>query len=479
MRSIPFMGEDYLLDTQTAKEMYHQYAEKMPILDYHCHISPQEIWEDKRYENITQLWLGVGGSYFGDHYKWRFMRSCGVEEAYITGTMPDEERFVKWAQCLESAIGNPLYVWSHLELQAYFGIYEPLKVTNAREIYKKCNEKLKAANMSVRGLIAQSGVTLICTTDDPVDSLIWHQKIAADPTFTTLVLPAWRPDKARDIAKPAFAEYVSALSKAASMPIHTFADLKEALINRMDFFASVGCKVSDHGLDYPVYEICEDNTAEEIFSKRLSGASLTKLEIDQYTTAFMCFVAKEYAKRNWVMQIHYGAKRNNNTRRFAQMGADTGYDCINDMAFSAPLTNFLDALEQKQCLPKTILYSLNPNDNAALDSIINLFQDSTVKSKLQHGSAWWFNDHIQGMTAQMISLSSLGNLSTFVGMLTDSRSFLSYTRHAYFRRILCRLLGQWVEEGSYPCDEEVLRKIVEDICYRNAVSYFDFPLSLS
>lgn len=330
--------------------------------------------------------------------------------------------------------------------------------------------------MTVRNIIKQSGVTLICTTDDPVDSLEWHKKIAEDESFDVQVLPAWRPDKAMNIEKPAFTEYLATLSDVSGVKINTFADLQKALSVRMDFFASMGCSVSDHALEYVMYAPASAEEIEAVFAKRLSGNSVTREEELKFKTAFMIFVGKEYAKRNWVMQLHYGCKRDNNTLRFNELGPDTGYDCINNYAPSAEMADYLNALIQTDELPKTIIYSLNPNDNQAIGTILGCFQDSTAVAKIQQGSAWWFNDHKTGMQDQIISLANLGNLSGFVGMLTDSRSFLSYTRHDYFRRILCNLVGTWVEDGEYPADYETLEEIIKGICYNNAVKYFGFKL---
>lgn len=471
-----FLDQDFLLNTESAGQLYHGHAENAPILDYHCHINPRDIWEDVRYDNITQLWLGIGGSNFGDHYKWRLMRSFGVEEAYISGTAPDRERFRKWVACLSHAIGNPLYHWSAMELKTYFGITEPLNAANADRIYDQCNEKLKEPGMSVRGIIRQSNVRLICTTDDPADSLEWHRKLRDDDSFDVQVLPAMRPDKAKEIGNESFLGYLACLGEAAGMNISSFCDLKEALCRRMDYFETLGAKVSDHALETVEYVPATDEEIERIFAKRLSGAQLSEEEKKKYTTAFMLFVGSEYHRRNWVMQLHYGALRNNNTAMFEKMGADTGFDCINNVTPAQGLVSFLDALDRTGSLPKTILYSLNPNDNQIIGSVLGCFQSSDAAAKVQQGSAWWFNDHLQGMTDQLVSLANLGNLSGFVGMLTDSRSFLSYTRHDYFRRILCRLLGGWVEEGLYPPDYETLGEIVKGICYNNAVRYFGFDL---
>ena len=465
-----FMDEDFLLQTEVAKKLYHDYAAKMPVLDYHCHINPREIAEDRQFENITQVWLG------GDHYKWRFMRSCGVDEKYITGDASDKEKFMKWAECLGKAIGNPLYHWSHLELQRYFGFNGALSRKNAEEVWNLCNEKLAQPSMSVRNIIKQSNVTLICTTDDPVDSLEWHKKIAEDDSFDVAVLPAWRPDKAMNLEKPDYTDYISKLSSVSGVAIKTFEDLKKALVIRIEFFASMGCCVSDHALEYVMYEPATDAQIEAIFAKAMAKETITRQEEMQFKTAFMTFVSGEYNKRNWVLQLHYGCKRDNNKPMFVKIGPDTGYDCINNYAPSAQTADFLNHLIEKDSLPKTILYSLNPNDNQAIGTILGCFQNSDAVAKIQQGSAWWFNDHKTGMQEQMISLANLGNLSGFVGMLTDSRSFLSYTRHEYFRRILCNLFGNWVENGEFPEDYDILGEIVQNISYNNAVNYFGFDM---
>ena len=465
-----FMDEDFLLQTEVAKKLYHDYAAKMPVLDYHCHINPREIAEDRQFENITQVWLG------GDHYKWRFMRSCGVDEKYITGDASDKEKFMKWAECLGKAIGNPLYHWSHLELQRYFGFNGALSRKNAEEVWNLCNEKLTQPSMSARNIIKQSNVTLICTTDDPVDSLEWHKKIAEDDSFDVAVLPAWRPDKAMNLEKPDYTDYISKLSSVSGVAIKTFEDLKKALVIRIEFFASMGCCVSDHALEYVMYAPATDAQIEAIFAKAMAKETITRQEEMQFKTAFMTFVSGEYNKRNWVLQLHYGCKRDNNKPMFAKIGPDTGYDCINNYAPSAQTADFLNHLIEKDSLPKTILYSLNPNDNQAIGTILGCFQNSDAVAKIQQGSAWWFNDHKTGMQEQMISLANLGNLSGFVGMLTDSRSFLSYTRHEYFRRILCNLFGNWVENGEFPEDYDILGEIVQNISYNNAVNYFGFDM---
>ena len=464
------MDENFLLSTETAQELYHEFAEKMPVLDYHCHINPQEIAEDRKFDTITQVWLG------GDHYKWRQMRSNGVDEYYITGDAPDREKFQKWAETLEKAIGNPLYHWSHLELQRFFGYYGVLNGDTAEEVWNLCNAKLHEDSMSVRNLIRQSNVTLICTTDDPADDLRWHKMIDEDDSFEVQVLPAWRPDKAMNLEKPDYIEYLDKLGKAADMEIKSFKDLRAALSKRMAFFDEMGCRASDHALEYVMYAPASDAEIEDIFTERLMGAQISREDELKFKTAFMMFVAGEYTKLGWAMQLHYGCKRDNNTTMYKKLGPDTGYDCINNYAPSSETADFLNALNEAGNLPKTILYSLNPNDDEALGTILGCFQNSDAIGKIQQGSAWWFNDNKTGMMKQMTSLANLGLLGNFNGMLTDSRSFLSYPRHEYFRRILCDLIGGWVENGEYPKDMKSLEKIIKGISYNNAVRYFGFNL---
>ncbi len=466
-----FMDQDFLLQTDVAKKLFHDFAESMPILDYHCHINPKEIAEDRQFENITQVWLG------GDHYKWRFMRSCGVDEKYITGDASDKEKFLKWAECLGKAIGNPLYHWSHLELQRYFGYHGALSSKTAEEVWELCNKKLAEPSMSVRNIIKQSNVTLICTTDDPIDSLEWHKKIKEDSSFDVVVLPAWRPDKAMNLEKPDYADYIKKLSEVSGVTIRAFEDLKTALVKRMDYFAQNGCVVSDHALEYVMYEPATSDELEAIFRKALIKDRISRKEEMQFKTAFMTFVSGEYTKRNWVLQLHYGCKRDNNTPMYDKLGPDTGYDCINNYAPAAEITDYLNALNATNELPKTILYSLNPNDNKIINTTLNAFNEGPVVAKIQQGSAWWFNDTKLGMEQQLECVAESGNLSGFVGMLTDSRSFTSYTRHDYFRRILCNYLGNLVANGEYPSEDlDILGEIVKDISYNNAVRYFNFPL---
>ena len=463
-----FLTKDFLLNTEAAKKLFHEAAEGCPIIDYHCHLSPKEIWEDIRYDNITQVWLG------GDHYKWRLMRSAGVPEKYITGDAPDYEKFLKYATVLGRAVGNPLYHWSHLELRRFFGYEGILNEKTAPEVWEIANAKLRSEGYSARGLIRMSNVAVICTTDDPVDSLEYHEKLAADTSFPVTVLPAWRPDKAMNLEKETWPDYIAQLGKAAGIEIRSFADMKKALHIRLDFFAAHDCKLSDHALNYVMYAPATEEKVEEIFAARMAGKMPDAGAEAEFKYAFMTYVAGEYYDRNWVMQLHYGCRRDNNPVTFRKMGPDTGFDCVDNTAPSTQTAAFLGALEDAGKLPKTILYSLNTNDNAAIDTILGCFQNDTAVGRIQHGSAWWFNDHFDGMTEQLKSLGNLGYLAGFVGMLTDSRSFLSYPRHEYFRRILCRIFGEWVEDGFYPEDYDTLKEIVRGISYENAKNYFGF-----
>ncbi len=457
-----FMDENFLLRTDTARKLYHEYAQQMPIIDYHCHINPREIAEDKKFKNITEIWL------YGDHYKWRLMRSNGVAEHFITGDASDFEKFEQYAKTLARAIGNPLYHWSHLELKRYFGYDGALNGETAKAVWDICNQKIKTDGISARSLIQQSNVAVIGTTDDPIDDLVWHEKIEQDKTFTPRVLPMWRPDRAVGIEKADYLTYLEQLSQASGVKITSFTELKAALQKRLDYFAERGCLGSDHGLSYLPYEVAAESIIENIFWKRLSGELLTDNEIHQFQTALLLFLSTEYAKRDWVMQFHVGVTRNNNSRMFAKLGADTGFDGIYPHVSMEQMTAFLNDLDQRELLPKTILYSLNPNDNAVIGTMLGCFR------QMQQGSAWWFNDHEMGMREQMSSLASLGILGNFIGMLTDSRSFLSYTRHEYFRRIFCDLIGEWVESGRYPDTEKNLANLVQDICHNNVKKYFGF-----
>lgn len=466
---IKFLTDEFLLHNDTAKKLYFDFAEKMPIIDYHCHVSPKEIYEDKRFSNITELWLS------GDHYKWRLMRSEGIDEYYITGNCDPYEKFYKFACTLPKAIGNPMYHWCHLELKNYFGYDGVLCAETAKEVWELTKNMLESScELSVRGIIKKSGVEFIGTTDDPIDSLEYHKLIADDSTFDVRVAPTFRPDKALNIDKAGWKEYIHMLSMVSGVEICDLSSLKKALSLRMDHFDSCGCRASDHGLDYMVYADASEDEIDLIIKRGLCGGNITSFEADALKTYLLLFCADEYKKRNWVMQLHYNCQRNPNTKMFDLLGTDTGFDCIaRDSHGTKKLALLLDRMNNTDGLPKTIIYSLDPSDNSAIDSLIGSFQSSGVCGKIQHGSAWWFNDNKTGIREQMISLANHGILGNFVGMLTDSRSFLSYTRHEYFRRILCSLVGEWVEYGEYPNDIESLGKIVEDICYHNAKRFFE------
>lgn len=463
-----FMCEDFLLEGKVAKKLYHDYSKNMPIFDFHCHLNPAEIWENKKYKNISELWLG------GDHYKWRAMRSNGVPETMITGKDADDrEKFREWAKTVEIAIGNPLYHWAHLELQRYFGIEDVLTSHNADEIFDRCNELLQKDDFTARALIKRSGVKALCTTDDPIDDLKYHINLKNDTTFDVKVLPTFRPDKAMNIEKEGFQEWLNRLSEIVGFNIDSYEKFKRALKIRIDFFNSVGCLVSDHGLDAVVYSPATEEELEIIFKKGLKGDTLTSLDLEKYKGELLVWFGKQYNELGWVMQIHTGAIRNNSERMFKMLGPDTGFDSIGDANYAVELGKVLSKLDSTDELPKTILYCLNPKDNYVLGTMIGCFQGGGIPGKIQFGSGWWFNDQRDGMVEQMRTLANLGLLARFVGMLTDSRSFLSYTRHEYFRRILCNLLGSWVENGEFPENYEVLGKIVQDISYTNSANYFN------
>ncbi len=462
-----FLNENFLLSNEVSQKLFHQYAENMPIIDYHCHINPQEIAQNRRFDNITQLWLG------GDHYKWRQMRSNGVAEEFITGDADDLSKFIKWAQTLEKALGNPLYHWSHLELKRYFGFDGHLCSKNAKEVYDLCNKKL--LNMGVIDIIKMSNVEVIGTTDDPVDDLHWHKTIEENDRIDVKVVPTFRPDKAMNIELSDFCDYIITLEEVSKIKITGFCELMSAIISRMDYFEKHGCRASDHALNYIMYSPVDKAEIERIFSDKMNGITPTPHEVECFKTAFMTAVAAQYQKRGWAMQLHYGCKRNNNTDMLKRLGPDAGFDCIDNYSPSSKMADFFNHLKTNDALPKTIIYSLNPNDDAAIGSVIGCFQDnSEIRGKIQHGSAWWFNDHKAGMINQLTSLANLGLLGNFIGMLTDSRSFLSYTRHEYFRRILCELIGSWACNGEIPQDYELLEKIIKDISYLNAKEYFGF-----
>lgn len=463
-----FLDENFLLSNETAQKLYHDYAKDMPIIDYHCHLSPQEIYENKRFSNITEAWL------YGDHYKWRLMRANGIEEKFVTGPADDYDRFLAFAKTMSMAIGSPVYHWSHLELQRFFGVDEVLSEQNAPIIWEKVNAKLAGEGFAARDLIKNSNVEVVCTTDDPIDTLEYHQKIKELKDFNVKVLPSFRPDKGLEINKPTFLGWIKKLAEVYGGSVENYDQLLAALESRIRFFDSVGCQVSDHGMDYVPYAETTKEEAAAIFAKALQGNTVSFEEEKKYKTYTFLFMGKLYAELGWAMQLHVNALRNNNTRMFNKLGPDTGYDAINDSSVAAPLSRLLDSLAEEDALPKTILYSLNPMDNPILGALIGCYQGGGNVGKMQFGSAWWFNDTKLGMIEQMTRLADLGLLSRFIGMLTDSRSFLSYTRHEYFRRIACNLIGEWVENGEYPNDIELLGSIVQGISYKNAKEYFGF-----
>lgn len=459
-----FMDRDFLLDTPTAVTLFHDYAETMPIFDYHSHLSAQEILDNKAFSTITEAWLKF------DHYKWRAMRTHGIPEDYITGGRSDWEKFQKWAEMMPYLIGNPLYHWTHLELQRYFGIAEPLCAANAREVYDRCNALLATDGFRVRGLLEKSRVYALYTTDDPADSLHAHAALkTAYPTVN--VLPAFRPDRAVHCHKPGFAEYLDTLAEAAGMPINTLADLEQALCRRIAYFHAAGCRISDHGLDQALYLPADDAQADAVFQKARRGEPLTRDDLRRYQGHLLTCLGREYHRLGWVMQLHIGPMRNNSARMFAAVGADAGFDSMDDAPLAQDLSRLLDAMDADDRLPKTVLYCLNPKDTETLASMLGNFQGGGIPGKMQLGSAWWFNDQIDGMRRQLTALASMGMLSHFIGMLTDSRSFLSFPRHEYFRRILCSELGRLIENGEYPADIPFVGSVVQDICFNNIRRY--------
>ena len=459
-----FMDKDFVLTNPTAVTLYHNYAKDMPIFDFHCHLPIEEIYNDRKFANITECWLG------GDHYKWRLMRELGVDESYITGDKDPFEKFMKYAEVMPYAIGNPIYHWTHLELQRYFDIEETLSPKTAKEIFDKCNKKLET--LTARTLIKNSNVKKLFTTDDPIDDLHFHKLLKEDKSFDVEVAPAFRPDKAINIELPTYVPYIAKLADAADVKIDGIDSLCEALTKRIEFFDSVGCVCSDHALDVVMFAPADKGTVDKIVKKALAGDDLTQLEIEQYKGYVLVHLGKQYARLHWVQQYHIGALRNNSRRYMGLLGPDTGFDAIEDQTFAKKLSMLMDTLDSTDELPKTILYCLNPRDNEVLATIRNCFQQSGIVGKIQFGSAWWFNDQKDGMEKQLTALSQLGLVSKFVGMLTDSRSFLSYTRHEYFRRIVCDMFGKLIEEGEYPNDVEFVGEIVKDICYNNAIRYF-------
>jgi glucuronate isomerase len=463
-----FMDENFLLNNVTAVKLFHDFAKDMPIIDYHCHLSPQEIFENKSFRNITDAWLG------GDHYKWRVMRALGIDEELITGNASDYDKFLAWAEAVPLLIGNPLYNWTHLELQRYFGINEILNKKTAPQIWEKVNELLNREDYRVRDLIRKSNVKVVCTTDDPVDSLEYHLQLKEDTSFNVSIVPGFRPDKGLEINRDGYGEWVGKLQEVSGTQIQSYADFLSALESRVRYFHSVGGRVSDHAIDTMVFAETTEEEVAEIFAQALQGNKVSFENEKKYKTYTLKFLGKLYAELDWAMQFHINALRNNNTRMFNVLGPDTGYDAMNDGEIAKPLVRLLDSLDQENALPKTILYSLNPKDNHVIAAMIGSFQGGGIPGKIQFGTAWWFNDTKDGMLDQMKSLANMGVFSRFIGMLTDSRSFLSYTRHEYFRRIVCNLIGEWVENGEVPNDPETLGEIVQAISYNNAKDYFNF-----
>lgn len=450
-----FINENFMLKTETAKKLYGM-VKDLPIIDYHCHLSPKMIAENYKFRNAFDLFLG------GDHYKWRQMRTNGVPEEFVTGDNDEYAKFLEFAKTLPLLIGNPLYHWTHLELKRYFGIDKTLSEETCKEIWDKVNECLAKDEFRAQELIKRSNVEVICTTDDPADSLEYHEQLKG---FSTKILPTFRPDKAVNIEQPTFIPYIEAVG------IKTYKELTSWLVSRIKFFDEHGCRLSDHALEYVPYG---EGDAEAIFDKFMAGETLTKQEIDAFKCSVLKVCANEYVKLNWTMQLHIGALRNNNSKMYDKLGADVGFDSINDLCIAENLSKFMNSLEKVNCLPKTILYTLNPKDNYVLGTMLGNFQGGGIPGKIQFGSGWWFNDQRDGMESQMKALSNLGMIARFVGMLTDSRSFVSYPRHEYFRRIFCNLIGRWVEDGEYPEDYKTLEKIVQGVCYYNAKNYFNF-----
>lgn len=451
------INDGFMLKSECAKKLYG-YVKDLPIIDYHCHLSPAQIAENHRFKNAFELFLG------GDHYKWRQLRTNGIEERYITGDADDYEKFKAFAKTMPMLIGNPLYHWTHLELKRYFDIDETLSEDTCEEIWNICNQKLKGEDFRAQSLILRSNVEVLCTTDDPADTLEYHRQLKQSG-FKVKVLPTFRPDKAIDIGKDTFIPYIK------NIGVSGYDEYTTWLRSRIEYFDSLGCRLSDHSMEYIPFSTGD---AKSVFELKLSGAELSVEQVDIFKTAMLKLCAEEYTRHGWAMQLHIGALRNNNKRMYELLGADAGFDSINDLCIAEKLSAFLNSLEYDDCLPKTILYTLNPKDNYVLGAMLGNFQKAPVAGKIQLGSAWWFNDQRDGMLEQLKALANLGMLSRFVGMLTDSRSFVSYPRHEYFRRILCDLVGTWVDNGEYPPDYPQLEKILRGICYENAKTYFNF-----
>jgi len=463
-----FLDENFLLKTKTAQRLYHEYAKEMPIIDYHCHLPQSQIVSDHKFKNLTQAWL------YGDHYKWRAMRTNGVDESYCTGNQPDYAKFEKWAETVPYTMRNPLYHWTHLELQRYFNIDDLLSPNTAREIYDECTTKLQTTDYSVRNLLRKMNVRLVCTTDDPVDDLAQHRQLKEEG-FEIPILPAFRPDAAMNVDNPVtFNNYVDRLEKAADVSIGSFKEFIDALKKRHDFFAANGCSVSDHGLEHIYAEDYTDADIESVFNLIRSGKTLSELERNQFKSYMLVQFAEWDWEKGWVQQYHLGALRNNNSRKLSELGPDTGWDSIGDFHQGRNMSKFFSRLEGNNKLTKTILYNLNPADNELMATMVGNFNDGSIAGKVQYGSAWWFLDQKDGMIKQMNALSNMGLLSRFIGMLTDSRSFLSFPRHEYFRRLLCNLFGDEIEDGELPNDIEWIGKIIQDICFNNAKQYFNW-----
>lgn len=463
-----FMDNNFMLNNDTAVKLYHDYAAHLPIYDYHCHLSPQIIYENIPFENIWQIMLD------GDHYKWRYMRSNGIDEEYITGSKSAYEKFCAFCSCLQYAIGNPLYHWTHLELKKYFDIDETVTQHNCENIWNKCNQIIRDKKISPSYFINHSNVALICTTDNPIDTLEWHKKIAQKGHIKAKVLPTFRPDELLEIEKDTFTDYIKTLSSISGIQIKSYADLIKAVYDRIDYFHKAGCRISDHSFGDVPYNDSYD--ADTVFNKVMNGESIISDEAESYKCGILVKLAAKYNELNWAMQLHIGALRDNNSKMLNKIGSNTGFDSIADYSIAYKLSRLLDCMESSTGLPKTILYTLNPKDNYVLGTMIGNFQSAQCSGKIQFGSAWWFNDQRDGMTEHMKALANLGALNKFIGMLTDSRSFLSYSRHEYFRRILCNLIGQWVENGEFPCDYGILETIVKNISFNNAKDYFGIEI---
>jgi glucuronate isomerase len=465
--STKFINDNFLLENKFAEELYHNYSKNQPIIDYHNHLSPQFIAEDKIFDNVTQVWIN------GDHYKWRAMRTLGINEQFITGTASDKDKFLNWGKTVPYTMRNPLYHWTHLELARYFDIYDLLNEKSADKIYEEASAKINSPEYSTRNLLTKVNAELVCTTEDPIDSLEFHKQLSKNP-FTTKVSTAFRPDKAILINNDGYNAYVDSLGEVAGISINTYSDLCDALRNRIDYFDKNGCKLCDHGLDQVYFENFTENEINGIFKKKRENAVITNEEALKFQSAILLFLFETYHEFGWVQQLHLGALRNNNARMHRILGPDTGWDSIGDFSQAQKLSAFLNALDSKDKLAKTIIYNLNPADNEVMATMIGNFNDGSVKGKVQFGSGWWFLDQKDGMTKQLNALSNMGLISCFVGMLTDSRSFLSFPRHEYFRRILCNLLGDEIKRGELPNDMEWIGKMVSDISYNNAKEYFNF-----